>query len=149
MKKAKVGDTVQVTYTAKLRDGTVFDESEKGSPLELLLGDYTVLPAFEDAIVGLGEGESTETVVSPSDAYGEYREELLAEMPRSDLPEDAKVEVGTMLQLGLSTGDQLTVTVIEIRDKSVIVDGNHPLAGKELHYEIRLSKITECGEAAE
>ena len=141
MSQAKVGDIVRVTYRGRLADGTEFDASKDDTPLELILGEYCVLPAFEDAVVGLAPGETTTLAVAPSDAYGDYREDLLTEVPRTSLPADATVEVGAMLQLALSSGEQLDVTITEVQKKSVLVDGNHPLAGKELWYEIQLVEI--------
>lgn len=142
MANAKVGDTVRVSYVGKLSDGTVFDSTNEGNWLELVLGDYGVLPSFEDAIVGLAAGETTNVSVAPADAYGEYHDELLTEIPRTQLPADAQIEVGAMLQVRLSTGDEIDVTITEVNQKSISVDGNHPLAGKELEYEICLIEIS-------
>jgi len=137
----QVGDAVKVHYTGKLDDGTVFDSSEGRDPLQFIVGDGQVIPGFEEAVIGMQPGES-KTVKIPADkAYGPHRKDLLAEVDRSEIQDDTELEVGQQLVLQHPSGNLVRVTVIDISETSVIVDANHPLAGKDLTFEIELVEI--------
>lgn len=156
MAQAKSGDRVRFDYTATLEDGTVFDstiESEcdddcgcdEGSadfqPMELTIGDEEFFPAIEQAMVGMSPGESKKVLIPPAEAFGEYDEEKVFTVERSDLPEGLKPEVGDELLLTGDDDEELEVTVVELDDSGITFDANHPLAGEELTFEITLKEI--------
>jgi peptidylprolyl isomerase len=139
--QAKDGDTVQVDYTGKLADGTVFDSSIGREPLEFKLGAGQLIPGFEKAVLGMKVGE-TKTVTIPSDeAYGPCREGLIVEVARDNLPSGLTPEVGQQMQMPLPGGGVTIITVIKVTDTTVTLDANHPLCGKDLTFEIKLLKI--------
>lgn len=141
MSTAKTGDTVQIHYTGKLDDGTVFDSSEGREPLAVTLGEGQVIPGFESAAVGMEVGETKETRIDVADAYGERRDDLLLDVPREQLPDDLEVEVGTQLQLQQPDGRAVPVTVAQLDDAKVTLDANHPLAGQPLTFELTLVAV--------
>lgn len=141
MLKAKVGDVVKVHYTGKLRDGTVFDTSVGGEPLEFTLGLGQLIPAFEEAIVGMSPGESKTFEIPAEEAFGPYREELVLEIERERLPAEIELEVGQQLLLRDPNGQAFRVTVTDLDDHMVTLDANHPLAGEDLIFEVQLVEI--------
>jgi len=141
MVQAKAGDTVRVHYSGFLDDGTIFDSSLEREPFEFTLGEGMVIPGFEDAVVGMDVGE-TKTVNIPSDkAYGPYRDELLVSVERSQVPPDIEPDVGLELQIRTPEGTVTNVTITEMDEDSITLDANHPLAGKDLIFEIKLVEI--------
>ena len=138
MSEAKTGDTVHVHYTGTLDDGTVFDSSEGRDPLTVTLGSGQVIPGFEAAVVGMSVGETKKARLEPHDAYGERRDDLMLDVPRSDLPEDLEVELGTPLQLQQEDGQAVPVTVAALDESSITLDANPPLAGQALTFEMTL-----------
>lgn len=132
------GDQVRVNYIGRFADGSVFDSSEGHDPLEFTVGAGQVIEGFDQAVVGLKPGESREVVVPPAEAYGEHLSEMVAEVERHLIPDHEKLMLGSMLEVSLEDGQTLEVQVVEISDASVVLDGNHPLAGKELHFEIEM-----------
>ncbi|MDZ7373603.1 MAG: peptidylprolyl isomerase [candidate division KSB1 bacterium] len=139
--QAQEGDVVRVHYVGKLDDGTVFDSSRDREPIEFVIGGGEIIPAFEEAVVGMQEGEK-KTILIPSDqAYGPRREELMLHVAREQFPPDLKPYVGQQLEMVQSNGQSLIVVVAEIDDDGVILDANHPLAGKDLTFEIELVEI--------
>ncbi|MCP5104376.1 MAG: peptidylprolyl isomerase [bacterium] len=141
MTKAKDGDKVKVNYSGKFKEGTVFDSSEGSEPLEFQLGQGQLIPGFEKTVIGMAPGESR-TVDIPSDqAYGPYREELTQQVPRKQLPEDMELQVGQRLQIGPDEGQPMVVEITAVSDTAVTLDGNHPLAGKDLVFDIELVEI--------
>jgi FKBP-type peptidyl-prolyl cis-trans isomerase 2 len=139
--RAKTGDTVQVNYTGKLADGTVFDSSIGRQPLEVILGKGQVIPGFEKAILGMHVGENKTVTISASDAYGPSRKELIFEVPKENLPAGATPQVGQQLRGSKADGSTMMATITKISDKTVTLDANVPLAGKDLTFEIGLVKI--------
>jgi peptidylprolyl isomerase len=135
MSEAKKGDTVSVHYTGTLDDGQVFDSSREREPLTFVVGDGNVIPGFENAVEGMQVGDTREVVVESEDAYGERQEDRMIEVPMDKLPEG--VEVGSALQTE-SMGQPIILTVAQIEDDKATLDGNHPLAGEKLHFEIEL-----------
>jgi FKBP-type peptidyl-prolyl cis-trans isomerase 2 len=134
-----------VHYTGRLQDGSVFDTSEGKEPLEFTLGQGQLIPGFEQAVTGMKVGES-KTVTIPSDqAYGPHREELVQVVPREQLSEELKPEVGMQLQSTRSDGGVMVVTVTEVSETTITVDANSPLAGKDLTFEIELVGIGKSG----
>ena len=137
MDKAQNGSTVRVHYTGKLDDGTVFDSSRGRDPLEFKLGSGQVIRGFDDAITGMNPGESKTVTIPAADAYGPRRDELLLRVDRSQFPEGVEPQVGQQFQM--SQGEQsFVVNVAEVQDEHVTLDANHPLAGRDLTFELEL-----------
>jgi FKBP-type peptidyl-prolyl cis-trans isomerase 2 len=134
----KKGDKVKVEYEGKFEDGTVFDSSEKqGRPLEFEVGAGHVIKGFEDAVVGMKEGDEKEFKLQPEEAYGEPNPRLVKELPRDKLPGD-KLEVGVTLTVTLPNGRQIPATITKMTNEYVYLDMNHPLAGKVLTFKIKV-----------
>ncbi len=142
MASAKQGDTVKVHYTGKLPDGTVFDSSAQREPLEFSIGAGQVIPGFENAVVGMSPGDSKTQQVASGEAYGPYRDEMVAAISRQQIPEDLPIAVGQQLQLQNSTGQVMPVFVTAVEDETVTLDGNHPLAGQDLVFDIELLELS-------
>lgn len=138
---AKKGDKVKVHYTGKLRDGSVFDSSRERQPLEFELGAGQLIPGFESAVMGMNTGDSTTVEIAPKDAYGDRDPEMMIEVPQTQVPEGMNPQVGQTLQVQQGNGQVANVVVAELRDESIILDANHPLAGKELIFEIELVEL--------
>ncbi len=139
--RAKSGDTVRVHYTGKYSDGTIFDSSSDGEPLQFTLGEGQLIPGFEQAVIGMQVGEE-KTVEIPSDeAYGPHQDELVLVVSRAELPEGLELEVGQQLQLEQEDGRQILVLVTDLSESDVTLDANHPLAGEDLIFDIELVDI--------
>ncbi|PSQ85861.1 MAG: peptidylprolyl isomerase [Bacteroidetes bacterium QH_2_63_10] len=142
MAKANEGDEVQVHYTGKLEDGTIFDSSED-EPLSFTIGENRVIPGFEEAVTGMEPGDSKTTEVEPERAYGEHREDMVMEMDRDQIPGEVDPEVGQQLQLRLENGQTVPVLITALGDDSVTIDANHPLAGRKLIFDIEVINVSE------
>jgi peptidylprolyl isomerase len=138
MAAAAPGDTVHIHYTGRLEDGTVFDSSEGRDPLEFVVGSGQVIRGFDEAVTGMSVGEEKTVTIAAPDAYGDHREDLLIPVGRSDLPEGLEPEVGQHLQMSTPDGQTFQVSVVEANDAKVVLDANHPLAGKDLTFDIQL-----------
>jgi FKBP-type peptidyl-prolyl cis-trans isomerase 2 len=138
---AKSGDTVKVHYTGKLEDGTVFDSSAERDPLEFTLGGGQIIPGFEKAVMGMETGASKTITIPPDDAYGPHRDDMVMEVERSKLPPNFDPNVGSRLQIPQPQGRPVDVVVSEVSDTHLTLDANHPLAGKDLIFEIELVEI--------
>jgi len=141
MAKAKNGDTVKVHYTGKLENDEVFDTSTDRQPLQFTLGEGGVIPGFEQAVLGMEPGESKTANIPADQAYGPYREEIIRTVNREQLHPDLELEVGQHLQSRSEDGQTFIVTVVNISEANVTLDANHPLAGKDLHFDIELLEI--------
>jgi FKBP-type peptidyl-prolyl cis-trans isomerase SlpA len=141
MSKAKKDDKVKVHYTGKLDNGQVFDTSENREPLEFVLGEGKLIPGFENAVEGMELNETRTAKIPVEEAYGERRADLLQEVPKSMLPPDLEPKVGMQLATKQQDGQQMVVHVAEIKDESIVIDANHPLAGENLNFEIKLVEI--------
>ena len=141
MKKAKIGDKVKVHYICRLEDGTVFDRSDNRNPIEFVIGKGKFIPGFENAIIGMCIGESKSSNIPASKAYGPYREEMAIEVDRDMLPKDMEPKVGMKLELNQPDSNKVIVSIKDISESKVILDANHPLAGKELYFDIKLIEI--------
>lgn len=140
MTQVKDGDSVKVHYTGTLNDGTVFDSSRDREPLEFTLGSGMLIPGFEAAVLGMGVGNTTKVTIAPENAYGEVNEELVMDIPASQVPAHITPEVGMMLQLQTDDG-VMEVVIAEVNDDTIVLDANHPLAGQELTFEIEVVEI--------
>lgn len=141
MAQAKVGDTVKVHYTGSLEDGTVFGGSPEQEPMEVTIGQQKVLPSFEDAIIGMNEGETKSVSIPPEEAFGQPKEDLIFDVERTKLPPGVDLKLGGVLRVSSDTGKDFDVAIKNIDDEVVTLDGNHPLAGKVLNLEIQLVEI--------
>lgn len=141
MSKVKDGDTVKVHYTGKLEDGSVFDSSVERDPLEITLGEGKLIPGFEKAVVGLEVGDKTTANIESADAYGDRREDLELSIERNQLPEDIEPQVGMQLQLNQPNGQPVPVQITKVEEENIMIDANHPLAGKDLTFDIELVDI--------
>lgn len=132
------GDQVRVNYVGRFEDGSIFDSSRGQDPLEFTVGAEQVIPGFDCAVIGMKPGDSCKVVISPEDGYGLHVPEMVAEVERHQIPDHEKLVLGSMLEVGLEDGQSLEVQVVELSETTVVLDGNHPLAGKLLHFEIEL-----------
>jgi len=141
MAQAKSGDTVNVHYTGKLKDGAVFDSSVDQEPLQFTIGEGQIIPGFEQGVVGMKPGE-TKTIDIPADkAYGAHRRELVMVVDKSKIPAHLKPEVGQQLRINQIDGRAVAVRVTDVSESKVTLDANHPLAGKHLTFDIQLVEI--------
>lgn len=141
MVQAKNGDTVKVHYTGRLGDGTVFDSSQDREPLEFTLGQRRLIPGFEQGVLGMEPGES-KTINIPSDqAYGPRNPDMVIEVSRSQMPPHMPLRMGARVQGTNNLGQTLDFRVVGLSAESVTLDGNHPLAGRDLTFDITLVEI--------
>lgn len=141
MIQAKIGDTVKVHYTGRLDDGTIFDSSINREPLQFTIGEGQIIPGFEQAIIGMSPGESKTTRIPMDEAYGPHRKEMVVVVSREQIPAELNPEVGQQLQVRQPDGRAMIVVVTEVSESSVTLDANHPLAGKDLTFDIQLVEI--------
>ena len=141
MNQARRGDTVHVHYRGTLGDGTEFDSSAGSDPLTFTIGAGEVIPGFETAVEGMSAGEKKTHTINSGDAYGEHRDELVFSVGRDQMPDDTEIEVGDTLQIGFPDGSSASVQVAAMDRQSVTLDANHPLAGKDLTFELELVSI--------
>lgn len=141
MSQAKSGDTVKIHYTGTLADGTQFDSSAGRDPLEFALGSGQVIPGFDQAVDGMAVGESKSITIAPDEAYGQRHDQLVQDVPKSALPDDMQPEVGMQLQSESPDGQVIQLVITAVADETITVDGNHPLAGHELKFDIELVAI--------
>jgi len=157
MAKAKNGDKVRVHYTGTLDNGSVFDssegfvdkcadegcgcESQATGPMEFVIGQGSLIPKFEEAVIGLEPGESVKVQIPADDAYGQRVDEMVAVIDRSEVPADINPEEGQRMEVVLQDGTPLPVVITEVTETTVTLDANHPLAGLDLTFDIRLVEI--------
>lgn len=141
MAPAKQGDTVKVHYTGKLDDGTVFDSSVDRDPLEFTIGEGSIIPGFERAVVGMNLGESKTEVIPTDEAYGPHVEEMVVVIDRRQIPSEIEPEIGQQLHIQQPDGQVLPVVITDVSNSSVTLDANHPLAGEDLIFDIELVEI--------
>jgi len=136
----KKGHTVRVHYTGTLADGTVFDSSRERDPLEFVLGKRTLIEGFERALIGRSVGEHIRVTIPADEAYGQPDDRLIFEVPLRDVPSHITPEPGLQLSLSAPDGD-MDVTISHVDDSKVVLDANHPLAGKELTFDIEVISV--------
>jgi peptidylprolyl isomerase len=141
MIQAKSGDTVKVHYVGRMDDGTEFDSSRDDDPLEFTIGDGEVITGFENAVIGMSPGDVKTVTIPVDDAYGQYNDEVVAIAERDQFPEDAELEIGQQYEMRNDTGESVVMTIVDVTDTQITLDGNHPLAGEDLTFEIELLEI--------
>ena len=141
MAALKSGDTVALHYTGTLLDGTTFDSSEGREPLSFEVGSGQIIPGLDQAIPGMKVGDKKVVKIASVDAYGPLNPEMRQAVPREGIPADIPLDVGTQLQMQTPEGQALPVTVVEVTEATVTLDANHPLAGKDLQFDIELVSI--------
>lgn len=138
------GNFVSVQYTGKLEDGTVFDSSEKhGQTLDFEVGGGQLIKGFDDAVVGMEEGETKEFTLSPEEAYGEHDENLIQEVPREAAKNIPNPEEGMVVGLQGPQGQNMQATIVDVSEDTLKFDLNHPLAGKQLTFEITVEDVQD------
>ena len=141
MAEAEAGQTVRVHYSGKLEDGTVFDESSGDAPFELTIGEGNSLPAFEQALIGMAPGDTKTVSLAAKEAHGPHSPDLVRKVDRSQIPRAEELKVGTRISATLLGGHRAYMRIVDISDEIVTVDLNHPLAGKDLIYEISMVEL--------
>ena len=141
MSTAKSGDTVKVHYTGTLNDGREFDSSRSRDPLEFTIDSGQIIAGFNEAVTGMAVGESKSVTIPANQAYGEHNPEMVQEVPRSAIPSDIELQEGMILSARNPEGRNLNFKVVEFDTENVRVDGNHPLAGEDLTFQLELMAI--------
>lgn len=144
MIQVKENNTVKVHYTGKLSDGQVFDSSEGKEPIEFTLGQGRLIPGFEKGLIDMKLQEKKTITIVAEDAYGAVRSDLIQEIPKSELPQDIIPEVGMGLVSKSSDGKEMNLLVADVKADSIILDGNHPLAGKDLTFDLEVVEIKDA-----
>ncbi len=142
MQQVKSGDTIKVHYHGTLTDGSIFDSSNGREPLEFEVGSGMVIEGFDNGVLGMSIGEKKTITIPAEQAYGNPREDMFMEFPLDRFPADMVPEIGMQLNMSNNEGDQFPVAIVEIADEYVVLDGNHPLAGKDLIFDLDLVEIT-------
>lgn len=137
------GNTIKVHYHGRLSDGTVFDSSNGRSPLEFTVGAGSVIKGFDQGVQGMSVGDKKTIEIPFLDAYGAEDPSMIIEFPKDQLPEDLQPEVGMPLTMNNANGEQFPVVVIEVNPGSIVLNANHPLAGKDLIFDLELVEITD------
>ncbi|MDC6354047.1 MULTISPECIES: FKBP-type peptidyl-prolyl cis-trans isomerase [Robiginitalea] len=141
MSKVKANDMVRVHYTGKLTNGEVFDSSLEREPMEVKLGEGSLIPGFEKGLVDMEVNEKKTITIPKEEAYGEIRKELFQAVPNSELPENIKPEVGMGLVARGQDGSERQLRVAEVNEDNIVVDANHPLAGQDLVFDLEVVAI--------
>lgn len=141
MSKVKANDTVRVHYTGKLADGQVFDSSLEREPLEITLGQGRLIPGFEKGLIDMEVDEQKTVTIPKEEAYGDVQKELFQPIPNENLPQEIAPQVGMGLMAKNPDGSERQLRVAEVHDDHIVVDANHPLAGKDLTFDLQLVEI--------
>jgi len=148
----KKGNKIYVHYEGKFETGEVFDSSEKGEntePLAFIAGVGQVIKGFDEAVIGMKEGEEKEFSIEPNEAYGMYNESLKKEIPKTVLPKDEEPKVGMMIVMATPEGRQIPAKIIDVKKETITIDLNHPLAGKKLLFKIKVVKVEEVKDVTQ
>jgi peptidylprolyl isomerase len=142
MEQVKSGDKINVHYTGKLTDGTLFDSSAGREPLAFEVGSGMVIKGFDEGVTGMSVGEKKTIHIPAAEAYGDVDPNYLAVFNKAEIPSDIPYEVGMQLNMHQDgTGQVMPVTVVEVTDLTITLDANHPLAGKDLIFDLELVSI--------
>jgi len=142
MSEVKSGDTVSIHYTGTLSDGSVFDSSQGREPLEFVVGSGQIISGLDTALPGMKVGDEKRVEIASDDAYGPHHAEARQAVPRAEIPADIPLEIGVQLQAKNERGEIMPLTVVEVSEETVVLDANHPLAGKDLTFEIELVAVS-------
>jgi len=134
----RTGDRVKLYYVGCFEDGTQFDSSEGRAPLVFTVGAGEVIPGFDKGVIGMKCCERRSVKVAPEEGYGLHMSDMVVEIERYMIPDDDRLSVGSFLEASMEDGRSLEVQVVKLTESTVVLDGNHPLAGKTLHFEIDL-----------
>ena len=143
MSQVKENNTVKVHYTGKLADGQVFDTSEGKEPIEFVLGQGRLIPGFEKGLIDMKLNEKKTINIAKEEAYGEVNDQLIQEVDKANLPQDMEPKVGMGLVSKSPEGQEMNLMIIEVKEESVVIDGNHPLAGRDLVFDLEVVEIKE------
>lgn len=141
MTKPKHGDQVSVHYTGKFADGSIFDSSVGEEPLVFTIGEGEIIDGFEEGVLSMSVGEKKTIIIEPEKAYGYRHDDMMIEVPLSEMPDELEFEVGDELELTDENDEPMLVIVDQLNEDSVVLDGNPPLAGETLTFEIELLAI--------
>jgi FKBP-type peptidyl-prolyl cis-trans isomerase SlpA len=144
MNQVKENNTVKVNYTGKLSDGQIFDSSEGTETIEFTLGKGQLIPGFEKGLIDMKLNEKKTITIPKEEAYGDFNKDLIQEVKKTELPQDMAPEVGMGLVSKSPDGQEMNLMVVEVREETIVIDGNHPLAGKELIFDLEVLAITEA-----
>lgn len=142
MSQIKKGSRIKIHYTGKLKDGAVFESNIGGSPLEFTVGKGKVIKGFENAVLGMKAGETKTVTIKPADAYGPKDQSLIWVLEGNDFPEETMLELGKEVSFKHADGHIEEGRITDIQDKEITVDGNHPLAGRNLTFEIKIVSVS-------
>jgi peptidylprolyl isomerase len=141
--KVKKGDKVTVSYAGKLADGSVFDTTEGRVPFGFIVGGDQVLPSFSKAVIGMEAGDEKTVTILAEDAYGPYYDDLTRDLDRSEFPDGTSINKGQPFPMTHQDGSEVMVTIKEVSDEVVTIDANHPMAGKDLTFKIKILSIAK------
>ena len=141
MQQVKKGDTIKIHYHGRLNDGTTFDSSAGREPLEFEVGGGMVIAGFDAGVTGMAVGEKKTIEIPFLEAYGPVQEEMIIEFPKTNFPPDLNPEIGMQLNMSNQEGQQFPVVIKEVKEEVVVLDANHPLAGKDLTFDLELVEI--------
>ena len=142
----RANSVVSIDYTLRDDDGQVIDTSEGGEPLYYLHGHQNIVPGLEAALTGKAPGDAVSVLVLPEDGYGERDDEQVFTVPRDRMPDELELEVGEILGMETSSGHTIPVTIVALSSESVTLDGNHELAGMNLHFSVTVREIRTATE---
>jgi FKBP-type peptidyl-prolyl cis-trans isomerase 2 len=143
MSQVKENNTIKVNYTGKLSNGQIFDTSEGKEPIEFVLGQGRLIPGFEKGLIDMKLNEKKTIEIAKDQAYGDVNDNLIQEIKKTELPQDMEPKVGMGLVSKSPDGKEINLMVVEVKDESIVIDGNHPLAGHDLIFDIEVVEIKE------
>ncbi len=142
MTEATPGKTVSIHYTGTLADGSTFDSSEGRDPLTFEMGSGQIIPGLENALTGMAVGDTKTVTIPAAEAYGDHNPQAVQQVPRDAVPDNIPLDLGTQLQVQTQDGRALPVVVTEVTDEHVLLDANHPLAGKDLTFAVDVVSVS-------
>ena len=143
MRQVKENNTIKVNYTGKLSNGQIFDTSEGKEPIEFILGQGRLIPGFEKGLIDMKLNEKKTIEIAKDQAYGDVNDNLIQEINKAELPQDMEPKVGMGLVSKSPDGKEINLMVVEVKDESIVIDGNHPLAGHDLIFDVEVVEIKE------